>query len=86
MTPERILELANHPETPKFDFGTELLDTFRRKHFDAHAGQCHTDSGWYVVRHRSLNPAQRPDHRVLSCWTYGKRVPLSHDVPVPATT
>ncbi|WP_060192683.1 hypothetical protein [Burkholderia ubonensis] len=81
MTPERILEIANYPETPKFNFGSEALDDWTRKHRNAMTGECHTHSGWYVVRHRSLNQAQRPDHLVLSCWNMGKRVPLSYDVP-----
>ncbi len=81
MTPQRILELANDPATPKFVFGSPDLDDWTRKHRNSHTGQCHTSSGWYVVRHRSLLSPPGPDLLVLSCWIFGQRVPLSHDVP-----
>jgi hypothetical protein len=81
MTPARILELANDPDTPTMVFGTQELQDWTNKHRNFHTGQCHTSSGWYVVIHRSLNPAQRADTRVLSCWNLGFCVPHSHDVP-----
>ena len=86
MHQERILELANDPATPKMVFGTQELQDWTNKHRNFHTGQCHTSSGWYVVIHRSLNPAQSPDFRVLSRWNYGCVSPLSYDVPaaVPA--
>lgn len=81
MNPERILELANDPTTPKMLFGSQELQDWTSKHRNFHTGQCHTPSDWYVVIHRSLNPAQRSDFRVLSCWNLGYCVPVSYDVP-----
>jgi hypothetical protein len=81
MTPTRILELANDPATPKFVFGSTELDAWTRQHRNMLTGECHTHSGWYIVRHRSLLKPPQPDHLVLSCWNMGQRVPLSYDVP-----
>ena len=81
MTPQEVLELAAHPDVPKFIFGTEALEAWTREHRDSRTGECIKSSGLYLVIHRSLNPSQRPDFRVLSAWCYGDRVPRSWDVP-----
>jgi hypothetical protein len=81
MTPERIQQLTNDPTTPEFVFGSQELDAWTLKHRNVHTGECHTFSGWYVVRHRSLFNPPTPDHRALSCWNVGQRVPLSYDIP-----
>lgn len=80
---EDILEIANNPDVPKFLFGSTALDDWTRTHRDLRTGKCKKDSGYYVVIHRSLNPTQRQDFRVLSCWNTGYVVPHSWDVPVP---
>lgn len=80
MTPERIQELADAEETPKFLFGSDALAEFTRKHRCAHTGECVNPSGWYVVIHPSLKPGEAA-FRVLSCWNFGQRVPTSWDVP-----
>lgn len=80
MTPERILELVDAEETPKFVFGSDALAEFARKHRNPRTGQCATYSGWYVVIHPSLKPGEA-DFRVLSCWWEGQIVPTSFDVP-----
>ena len=85
MTSEEILERANHPDVPKFIFGSQELSDWNRKHRNPTTGQCENYSGPYVVIHRSLNPQQRPDFRVLSCWNYGAIVPHSWDVPAVAS-
>lgn len=80
MNKERILELANDPDTPKMVFGSQALQDWTNKHRNFHTGQCHTHSGWYVVIHRSLTNRHQ-DFRVLSCWNVGCVVPLAYDVP-----
>lgn len=74
MTSERILELANHPDVPKFEFGGPELAAWTQKY------QRSSGSPWYVVIHRSWNPLVR-DFKVLSRWTYDAIVPVSYDVP-----
>jgi len=85
MSPERVLEIANAPDVPKFVFGSQKLDEWTRKHRNARTSVATEDSGFYVVVHRSLNPAQRPDFRVLSRWEWGRVVPRSWDVPARAS-
>lgn len=82
MNSERILEIANNPEVPKFIFGSPALEEWTRKHRDPLTCEAIDDSGFYVVVHPSLNPRQRPDLRVLSRWRSGGVVPSSWDVPV----
>lgn len=81
MTPERILELANRPDVPKFIFGSRELEAWTAEHIDRRTGVCTKWSiDWYVVIHRSLNPQQQ-DFRVLSCWRHGDVAPRSEDIP-----
>lgn len=77
----RILQIANDPDVPKFVFGSKELVDWTRRHRNPHTGEAIESSGFYVVVHRSLNPAQRPDFRVLSRWDWGKVFPTSWDVP-----
>lgn len=84
MAPEEILQIANHPDVPKFIFGSKELADWTSAHRNPHTCAAEKDSGHYVVIHRSLNPAQRPDVRVLSRWCWGERVPRSWDVPAVA--
>lgn len=79
MTPEQILVIANATSTPVFQFGSQELTDWNKEH--CHRGECHTHSGWYVVVHSSFHP-QQPTFRVLSLWLWGKRTPITHDVPL----
>lgn len=78
MTPTQILVIANAASTPTFTFGSKELADWNAEH--CHRGECHSHSGWYVVLHPSHSPVQR-SFRVLSMWLWGKRAPVSHDVP-----
>lgn len=81
MSPDVILELANSPDVPKFIFGSPELEEFTRQIRNPYTGVATKDSSFYVVIHRSLNPQQRPDFRVLSRWSWGAVTPYSWDVP-----
>ncbi len=80
MTPERIMEIAERPETPSFLFGSAALEKWTRQHRNSHTGECFKSSVHYVVIHPSLNPEVRDSHRVLSCWNVGEVVPRSWDI------
>lgn len=80
MTPERIREIADHPETPSFLFGGEQLDAWTRAHINRHTGECVRSSSHYVVIHPSLAPDLRPTFRVLSIWINGQHFPCSWDI------
>lgn len=81
MTPEEIIEIANHPSTQKFDFGSPELDAWTKKHYCLHTGRCIAYSDWYVVHHSSWNPTQTRPFKVLSRWLMSSCVPISHDIP-----
>lgn len=85
MTPERIVEIANRPDVPKFLFGSKELENWTREHRNPHTGEATKDSGYYVVVHRSLDPDQRPDFRVLTRWDWMQSSPRSWDVPATAS-
>lgn len=78
-----IVELAICPATPCFLFGSAALEAWTRRHCNPATGCCGVVAGseWYLVRHRSLNPAQRPDFWSLNRWNYLQVVPMSFDVP-----
>lgn len=80
MTPQRIMQIAESPETPSFMFGSPELDAWTRQHRNLHTGQCVNSSGYYVVIHPSLDIARKESFRVLSCWNYGYSVPHSWDL------
>lgn len=83
MDAERIAQLANDPGTPRFMFGGDALKAWTRKHRDPATGRCELVGGssWYLVKHPSLNPQQRPDFWTLNQWDYMKVTPHSVDVP-----
>lgn len=79
----RVMRLANDPSVPRFLFGGSALEVWTRKHRDPNTGYCgHVGgSGWYLVKHQSFNPAQRPDFWTLNHWHYMQVTPYSVDVP-----
>ena len=81
MSPEDILRRVNHPDIPKFVFGSKELAAWTGDHRNPQNCKCEKYSGPYLVIHRSLNPAKQPDFRVLSCWNVGYNAPHSWDVP-----
>ncbi len=83
MSPAEILEKANHHSVPSFVFGSMALEDWTNRHRDKHTGQCFTESGFYVVVHRTHTPERSLDFRVLSRWDYLHCVPKSWDVPEP---
>lgn len=78
MNQSEVNELADHPDVPKLQFGSRELDEFHAKH--CVSGRCTSDSGYYVVVHRSLKRRQDPPFRVLSYWHAGQAVPRAWDV------
>jgi len=83
MDAQRIAQLANDPSTPRFMFGGDALKDWTRKHRNSATGRCALvgGSGWYLVKHTSLNPQQRPDFWTLNQWHYDQVTPQSVDVP-----
>jgi hypothetical protein len=60
MSPEDILRRVNHPDVPKFVFGSKELAAWTGDHRNPQNCKCENYSGPYVVIHRSLNPAKQP--------------------------
>ena len=85
MDAARILAIARDPHVPTFLFGSTALADWTREHKNPHTGEALQDSGFYVVVHRSMDSARRPDFRVLSRWHWGQRVPQSWDIPTLQT-
>ena len=80
MKAEEVSAIAESADTPTFLFGSKELANWHQRHWDLNAGRAFKDSGFYVVRHRSLKP-ECPDFKVLSFWHSGRCVPNSWDVP-----
>ena len=80
MSPADVLEIADHPETPSFLFGSEALADWNRGHRNPHTGECVRNSGFYVVIHPSLAPGVLPSFRVLSAWRTWQRLPDAWDI------